>query len=97
MTLEDTPLARLVRPRLLVSAARFGLSAYDRAAALSRLFGGSAPTPGTAALDRLADLERGYDAARRSGCATYSIAAHVEALTALMAEARLLIETRRVS
>lgn len=97
MTLEDTPLARLIRPRLLVSAARFGLSAYDRAAALSRLFGGGAPMPGTAVLDRLADMEKDHDAARRRGCATYSIAAHVEALTALMAEARLMIETRRVS
>ena len=97
MSIQDTPLAHLRRPRLLVSAARFALSGFDRTTALGRLFGGSTPVPGTRALDALAKLEKEHEDARVSGRATYSIAAHVEALTALMAEARLMIETRRVS
>lgn len=97
MTVNDTPLARLRRPRLLVSAARFGMAAYDRASALPRLLAGPTPLPGEGALAALTEIEDAHDAARRAGSTTYSIAAHVEALTALMAEARLLIETRRVS
>ncbi len=97
MTILDTPLATLRRPRLLMSAARFGLGGYDRDAVLPRLLGGDTPLPGRACVDILVEREAASERARQSGAATYSIAEHVDLLTALVAETRLYIDTRAVS
>ncbi|SPJ22254.1 DUF6477 family protein [Palleronia abyssalis] len=93
MSAIDFSLAGLRRPRLLVSAARFGLGTYRREAVLPRLLDGSVPLPGRTSLRGLARLESELEAGRKEGRATYSIAAHVECLTALMAEAQLLNAT----
>lgn len=82
-------LTNLRRPRLLISAARFGLSDYDRARDLKRLFRAAAPSPATA-IDKLIDEEAHLEEFRRAGVATYSISRHVDVLIALMAEAQLL-------
>lgn len=97
MTILDSPLASLRRPRLLMSAARFGLGAYDRDAILPRVLGGDVPLPGRGCIDVLVERESSCERARRAGEATYSIADHVEILTALVAETRLFIDTREVS
>ena len=82
-------LAGLRRPRLLISAARFGLSDYDRVRDLKRLFKlPQAPSP-RVALSRLIDEEAGLEETRQSGQGSYSIAHHVDVLIALMSEARL--------
>ncbi len=81
-------LATLRRPPLLVRAARCGVARFNRSATLTRLFGGSAPARPGAALADLLEIEAECDVARRAGDASYSIAAHVEILIALMAEAR---------
>ena len=79
----------LRRPRLLVRAARFGLSEYDRERDLRRVFGpGTTPAPGWA-MSRLLDQEAGLEATRRAGGAGYSAARHVQVLTALMAESSM--------
>lgn len=82
-------LSNLRRPRLLISAARFGLDDYNRMRDFTRLFKTAPPTP-SQAVDRLIDEEANLEATRRSGAATYSITRHVDVLIALMAEARLL-------
>ncbi|MEL7026201.1 MAG: DUF6477 family protein [Pseudomonadota bacterium] len=83
-------LANLRRPRLLISAARFGLVDYNRARDLKRLINsGHPPNPGVA-VDKLIDQEANLEETRKTGSATYSIARHVEVLIALMAEAQLL-------
>ena len=97
MSIFERTLAQLRRPRLLVQAARHGLESYDRDAVLSRILKGVAPGPGTGSFDELTRAERALDDARRRGDAGYSAAGHVEALTALMAEARLLLGVGRVS
>ena len=97
MTLLDSPLATLYRPRLLMSAARFGLSGYDREAVLPRLFGGDLPAPGRGCIDVLVAREAACERARQGCEATYSIADHVELLTALVAETRLYLDTRVLS
>ncbi|ROU04181.1 DUF6477 family protein [Histidinibacterium lentulum] len=82
----------LRRPRLLVTAARFGLDDYIRDIHLPRILrmaGSSLPRTGTA-LIRLLDIEESMDARRRAGAADYSVARHVEVLVAVMAETRLL-------
>ena len=83
-------LSTLRRPRLLISAARFGLADYDRRRHLRHLLRApSIPTPAEA-IERLIDEEAGLEATRRAGDATYSAARHIDVLIALMGEARLL-------
>lgn len=80
-------LADLRRPRLLLRAARFGLSDYRRERDLRRLIGGSA-SPERAVTQLLSEEGR-LEENRKSGDAGYSIAHHIEVLIALLAEARM--------
>lgn len=81
-------LTALRRPTLLIRAARFGLASYDRDAVLKRIFGMAVPPTGRSCISRLLEIEAEMDTTRRNGDATYSIARHVEALIAVMAESR---------
>ncbi|QFU08475.1 hypothetical protein PARPLA_03076 [Rhodobacteraceae bacterium THAF1] len=97
MSINPTPLAPLAhlrRPKLLISAARFGLTSYERCHTLPRLLGGPVPPPGRAVLDILMMREDRMNAARSAAETGYSVAAHVDLLTALMAEADLYASTR---
>lgn len=86
-------LARLSRPRLLIRAARFGMAEYRRSARLRRaLFAAGAHTPAQV-VTHLMRREAEMDQQRRAGDAGYSVARHVDALIALMAEAQLLPDT----
>jgi hypothetical protein len=89
-------IALLRRPRLLVHAARFGLEDYVRAHHLPRLLQGRVPARSGDALMRLLELEAELDAKRIEKAATYTIAAHVDVLIAIMGEARDLRATRPV-
>ena len=85
-----TQLSALRRPRLLIRAARIAAQDYRRDARLPRLLGyGVTPRSG-AALIKLMSMESEQNAQRKNGDACYSIAAHVEVLTAIMGEAQLL-------
>lgn len=79
------------RPRLLLTAARHGLSLYRRERDLPRLLtlGESRMPP----LDALYAAEARYEANRRSNAASYSFARHIEVLIALLAELRLTLRT----
>jgi hypothetical protein len=80
----------LSRPRLLVSAARFGIDNYRRSTQLPRLLGCSAaPRTGPAAM-QLVSIEADLNEKRRNNAADYSVARHVDILIALMAEAQLI-------
>jgi hypothetical protein len=90
------PLSRLAtcqRPKLLVSASRIGSLDYARKPALRRLLGAEGTISPRLALEALMMLEADHDALRREGCATYSVARHVEILACVMGEARLLRES----
>lgn len=89
MTQVHETLAALRRPRLLVSAARFGLCDYNRERTLRRLLRESVPPSPAAALERLLQIEARMEATRRDASAGYSAARHIEILIALMGEARL--------
>lgn len=89
-------LAGLKRPRLLIRAARFGLADYDRSATLSRLFPSADTRPGQACLRILRDRETRLNEARVTGGFGYSLAAHVEVLTALIHECRMMAEACRL-
>jgi hypothetical protein len=79
-------LADLRRPRLLIRAARFGLTEYRRERDLRRLIDGAAPPE--VAVSRLLCEERKMEEDRCRGDAGYSVARHIELLIALLAEAQ---------
>lgn len=88
MTEARPALADLRRPRILVNAARHGLSGYRRDRDLKRLIDNDLP-PETA-VPRLMSEEERLEETRRAGDAAYSVMRHIEVLSALIAEARLL-------
>ena len=82
----------LKRPKILVQAARFGLDDFKRHAELQRLLKrDQVPTPSRAIIE-LIDLENEINARRVSHDATYQLAEHINVLTAIMSEQRLLTE-----
>lgn len=74
------------RPRLLLGAARHGLSLYRRDRDLPRILSRHLDK---APLDALTEMEANIEQARRNGSATYSFARHIDILIALLAEQRL--------
>ena len=76
----------LRRPRLLVQAARAGLSGWRRERDLRRVLKcDSAPRP-EVALVRLHAEEARHDLARRENCAEYDLHRHIMLLIAILAE-----------
>lgn len=81
--------AEMRRPRLLLRAARLGLTDYCRDRDLKRLIDGAQAGVQTV-VPRLLDEEARLEMTRVAGSATYSLARHIEVLIALLAEVRLL-------
>ncbi len=88
MTDFRTLLSNLRRPRLLIRAARFGMSDYSRERDLRRL--GEHSAAPERVVPHLLRTEELLEETRKAGDAGYSVARHIEVLIALMAEARLL-------
>ena len=82
----------LIRPRLLIVAARHALGDYNRTTRLARLLGlpiaHRLPAP-SVALAQLLERERVLEHARRTHDASWSAAEHVAIITALLHEALL--------
>lgn len=85
-----TLLDAIKRPRLLINAARIGLTDYRRDTHLPRHLGGDRPARSSDALRQLMILEKDMDDRRRANAADYSAARHVGLLIAMIAEARIL-------
>ncbi len=90
MTNTNSILATLRRPKLLVRAARHGLSDYNRKRDLARLTGQSPRAHTKTIVENLIVQEEHLEEVRKSGDATYRVSRHIELLVALMAECRLL-------
>lgn len=85
------PVARLNalrRPRILVRAARAGVTEYRRDRDLKRFIRNPKTVAPQTAFDTLLAEEQRLEEIRLKGDATYSVQRHVAALTALIAEAR---------
>lgn len=80
----------LHRPRLLIRAARIGSEQYQRHTHLQQILGYGCRATGARALMLLIESEQELDEKRRADDATYSVARHIEVLSAMMGEARLL-------
>jgi len=87
----------LRRPRLLISAARFGAAEYRRPGHLPRQLGRAELPRSGEAIVELMELEADVNRQRVDGAAGYSPARHVEILIALMGEARLLRATHQAA
>ncbi|MEM8775020.1 MAG: DUF6477 family protein [Pseudomonadota bacterium] len=85
-----TTLNKLKRPRLLINAARIGMTEYRRESHLQRHLGGETLPQSSEALARLLELEVDMNTKRRESAAGYSVSRHVDILIAMMNEARLL-------
>lgn len=90
MTDFATVIAALRRPRILVRAARCGLTDYRRDRDLKRILRLPKSALPTRALDTLLAEETRLETIRTTGEATYSLQRHVAVLTALLAEVRLI-------
>ena len=84
---------QLNRPKLLVRAARFGLDEYRRGRTLRRLLDQGDNLRPDEALLQLMDVESDINDKRIARSAEYSIAEHIDYLTAIMGETRLHAET----
>ena len=91
----QTRIHRLCRPKLLITAARFGLDDYRRGPHLRRLLNTEQPPRPVVALVQLLDLEQAINTERTTKQTTYSIARHVDVLIAIIAEAETMRATSR--
>jgi hypothetical protein len=83
-------LGALRRPKILIRAARAGVTDYRRDRDLKRILRGPRSGHGPQAIDTLLVEEDRLETTRQSGSATYSVQRHVAVLTAILAESRLL-------
>ncbi|MEM8570124.1 MAG: DUF6477 family protein [Pseudomonadota bacterium] len=90
MTDPVSILAKMHRPKVLIRAARAGVSDYRRERDLKRFIRNPKSSSPIAAFEMLLAEESRLEGVRNSGDANYSIQRHVALLTALIAEARLL-------
>jgi hypothetical protein len=81
-------LATLRRPKILVRAARAGVTDYRRERDLKRFIRNAKSVSPEEMVERLLVEETRLEATRTAGDATYSIQRHVTVLAALIAEAR---------
>ena len=80
-------LQRLNRPKILVQAARHGVTTYERKPHLLHLFGWQKPKSLAALLETLFEKEAELNKMRRLNDAAYQIQDQIAILTSLIAEA----------
>lgn len=83
-------LQSLRRPRLLIRAARFAADDYRRETRLARILGLDRPQRSGAIILSLLEIEAAMNEERRAARGGYSVARHVEVLSAIMGEAQRL-------
>ncbi len=84
MTIVSAEIVNIRRPKILMQAAQMCAKGYKRETMLPRLLGAS-----TARVVELLQVqEEELEGARQAQVITYSAQAHVEALSALMAESK---------
>ncbi len=88
-------LQSLKRPKILVRAARLGLAEYNRDRELRRITKTTQNTNPQAVFARLLAHEHHLEDARCNGDASYSIQHHIQVLTAVLAEAKLIIKRNK--
>jgi len=93
MQLEDV-FSQMIRPRILMNAAKIRLQTYSRKRDLKRLIGGSKPPDPRHALEYLIPRENRLEQARKTGTADYDMNLHIHIMTAVLQELYLLPKTQ---
>jgi hypothetical protein len=81
-----TLVSELRRPRILIRAARAGVTGYDRNRDLKRVMRVAEPPSPERALSALIAAEAAVEETRKAGAATYSFTRHIELLIAMIGE-----------
>lgn len=97
MTDLTRQLSDLRRPRLLVRAARYGVSNYRRTRDLGRITGQSRLASPSAVVETLLHQEEQVEQTRLAHDGTYNVNKHIELLIALMAETRAMPAPQRAA
>ena len=97
MTELATTLENLRRPRLLIRAARFGLTDYNRDRHLKRLIKADRTPSPERALEGLLEEEARLNSSRTDDTGDYDLSRHIDMLIAIMAEARLFLRPENPS
>ncbi len=84
MTRNSTEIVNIRRPKILLQAAHICAKSYKRETMLPRLLG----TSRVRVVEMLRAQEQGLEGDRLARVSTYSPRAHVEVLSALLAESR---------
>lgn len=82
MTRKSAEIVNIRRPKILMQAARMCAKGYKRETMLPHLLGASTAR----VVERLREREETLEIERHAGTGTYSAQAHVEVLSALIAE-----------
>jgi len=84
----------LIRPKLLIETARIGARLYRRERDLAAALPGMAGGPREQIVARLGEAERSCEEMRRQRAPGYRPAAHVQMLSALLAEASQAVQAQ---
>ncbi len=96
MQLEDV-LSKIIRPKILMNAAKIRLKTYSRNKDLKRLIGCTELPKPRQALARLMQYENKLETARKKGTANYDMNLHIHIMTAVLQELYLLPKSRQKS
>ncbi len=85
---------KILRPKILMQAAKIGLQNYRRETDLKKILGARALSNHSQNISQLSDREIELEEARKSGNAAYDMNKHIQIMTALLQELYLLPKDR---
>ncbi len=85
---------KILRPKILMQAAKIGLQSYRREIDLKKILGARTLSDCNDNISQFSDREIELEEARKSGNAAYDMNKHIQIMTALLQELYLLPKTR---
>ena len=85
---------KILRPKILMQAAKIGLQTYRRETDLKKILGSRDTSGQNQIISQLSDREIELEEARKNGNAAYDMNKHIQIMTALLQELYLLPKDR---
>lgn len=85
---------KILRPKILMQAAKIGLQTYRRETDLKKILGSRGTSDQNQIISQLSDREIKREEARKNGNAAYDMNKHIQIMTALLQELYLLPKDR---
>lgn len=85
---------KILRPKILMQAAKIGLQTYRRETDLKKILGSRGTSDQNQIISQLSDREIELEEARKNGNAAYDMNKHIQIMTALLQELYLLPKDR---